>query len=191
VSSTYDQVIASYDALEQQAAELLDNDDAEADPKLALTRNLRRALQRHRAEVERVRDEVRHELKEERRTEARWRDLGIPETARALFSGLDPFDGKAMQSRITELSEAGVTWNGAPEPPAPKPVDPNLAVQQAMQQAAHGGGTPGAEGDLKRRMLDMEANPGKYTDEQHDAIVAEFNRAVDAAGRTRTSGARG
>jgi molybdenum-dependent DNA-binding transcriptional regulator ModE len=191
VSDTYDRVLSEYDALEQQAAELLEGDEAEADPRLALTRNLRRALKRHRAEVERVRDEVRHELKEERRTEARWRDLGIPETARALFSGLDPFDGKAIQARTAELQANGVTWNGAPQPPAPPPPDPNLAVQQAMQQAAHGGGTPGAEGDLKRRMQAMEADPGKYSDEQRDAIVREYNQAVDAAGRTRTSGALG
>jgi molybdenum-dependent DNA-binding transcriptional regulator ModE len=192
VSDTYDRVLSEYDALEQQAAELLEGDDAEADPRLALTRNLRRALKRHRAEVERVRDEVRQELITERKTEAAFRNLGIPEgPARALFQGIDPTDAEAMRSKADELRAAGLSWNGAPEPPAPKPVDPNLAVQQAMQQAAAGGGTPGAEGDLKRRMQAMEANPGAYSQEAIDAVVKEYNQAVDAAGRHGTSGALG
>ncbi len=145
----------------------------------------------HRKALERVRDEVRHELKAERRTEARWRDLGVPEAARTLFAGLDPFDGKAMEARIAELAGAGITWDGAPAAPAPPPPDPNLAAQMAMMAAAAGGTHPDDAGDLATRMRAMEDNPGKYTDEQHAAIVREYNTAVASAGRHGTSGARG
>lgn len=128
---------------------------------------------------------------EGRRLESAWRKAEIPLRLRPLFDGVDPGDEKAIQAKIAELRADGVVWGSAVPPPPPPQVDPNLLAQQAMMAAAAGGGTPGSEGDLAYRMQKMEANPGAYSDEQHAAVVAEYNRAVQAAAPTGTSGALG
>jgi hypothetical protein len=192
MSETYERVLGEYDALEAQAAELLDNAEADADPRLALTRNLRRAAKRHRAELERavaeVREQVRAELVAERKLESAFRRLGVPDgPARALFEGVDTDDQTAMQARADELRGMGITWNGPPPPPPPP--DPILAQTAAMQAAAGGGSID--NGDLFTRMKDMEANPEKYSDQQVQGAVQEFNRRVDAAARTNGAGVLG
>jgi len=130
----------------------------------------------------------------------------IPPAVRPLFNGIDPTDSKAIQAQVDALKAIGLKLE-ADEPegqPQATPqqqgqaaqqaavtTDPMLAAQQAMQAAAAGGSTPGLAGDLATRMQDMEANPGKYSDEQRDAVVREYNDAVRSAARQGTSGARG
>lgn len=159
----------------------------------ALIRRMRGVLKQYGHKVETMRTELRtearHELIRERQTEAGFRRLSVPPSARALFGDVDPTDEAAMAARSDELREAGVTWPGQPAPEPPK-VDPTLAAQRAMQMAAAGGGTPGSAGDLKARMLDMQANPGKYSDNQIAAVVDEYNAAVRAAEKP-SSGALG
>jgi hypothetical protein len=104
---------------------------------------------------------------------------------------VDPTDEAAMAARSDELREAGVTWPGQVQPPAPPPPDPNLAATIAMQAAAAGGGTPGAEGDLVERLRKQGANPGAFTDEQRDKTVDDYNRAVAAAARKGGAGVLG
>jgi hypothetical protein len=197
VSTETESYLAELEAAEAQAAGLLDGPDgAGLDGRAgAVIRQLRAAAKRHRKEVDRIRDEARtearQELVRERQTEASYRRLGVPPSGRALFGDLDPTDFEAMQARADELREAGVTWPGQPQPPAPPPPDPNLAAQQAMMAAAAGGGTEGAEGDLAERLRKQAANPAAYSDQERDKTVDDYNRAVQAAGRTGTSGARG
>jgi len=105
VSSTYEQVIAEYDQLEQQAAELLSEVDPEGtDRSLALTRQLRAAMKRSRRQIETIRQEavaeVREQMIAERKAEAGWRRAGVAGgPARALFQGVDATDEQAMTAR--------------------------------------------------------------------------------------------
>ncbi len=194
--SAYEQVIAEYDALEQEADAFLQEADPEGkDRGLALTRTLRKAMKRSRQQIEAIRSEARTEARleliRERQTEAGFRRLAVPPSARALFSDVDPTDQAAMQARADELREAGVTWPGQPQPPVPPPPDPNLAAMIAMQAAAAGGETPGSEGDLADRLRKQAANPGAYSDRERDRTVDDYNRAVDAAARKGGAGALG
>jgi hypothetical protein len=91
----------------------LDNAEAEADPKLALTRRLREVDKRHRDRFARMREEVRAEVIAERKAEAGFRRLNVPEAARALFQGIDPADERAMAEQAARLREAGVTWRAS------------------------------------------------------------------------------
>jgi hypothetical protein len=153
----------------------------------ALIRRMRGVLKQFGRKVDTIRaearTEARQELIRERQTEAGFRRLAVPPSARALFGDMDPADEQAMAARSDELREAGVTWPGQPQPPAPPPPDPNLVAVQAMQAAAAGGGTEGAEGDLAYRMKKMAANPAAYSDREHDRTVDDYNRAVQAAAR--------
>jgi len=196
LSAETDSYLAEIEAADAEAAGLLDGPDGGGlDPRpAAVIKHLRAATKRHRREVDRIREEARTEARQElireRQSEAGFRRLGVPPSARALFGDVDATDQQAMQARADELREAGVTWPNQPQPPV-TPPDPNLAAQMAMMAAAAGGTHPDDASDLQARMRDMEANPHKYSDEQHAAIVAEFNRAVASAGRTGTSGALG
>src|SRR5438128_7055581 len=120
-------------------------------------------MKRSRQQIETIRaearTEARQELIRERQTEAGFRRLGVPPSARALFGDVDTTDEQAMAAPANELREAGVTWPGQPQPPAPPPPDPNLAAMIAMQAAAAGGDTPGSEGDLADRPRKQAANP--------------------------------
>ena len=196
MSEATDAYLAELEAADAEAAGLLDGPDGGGlDPRpAAVIKHLRAATKRHRKEIDRIRAEAitvaRGELIAERQRESAFRRLAVPQSARALFGDLDPTDQQAMAARADELRQAGVTWPGQPQPPGPPPPDPNLAAQVAMMAAAAGGTHPDDAGDLGARMKAMEANPGKYSDEQHDAVVAEFNRAAQAAARPG-SGARG
>jgi hypothetical protein len=128
---------------------------------------------------------------EGRRLESAWRKAEIPLRLRPLFDGVDPGDVKAIEAKVAELRADGVVWGSAVPPPPPPRVDPNLLAQQAMMAAAAGGTHPDDAGDLAARMKAMEANPGAYTDQQHDEIVREYNQAVTAKGRTMGAGAGG
>lgn len=199
--SATEQYLAELEAAEAQATGVLDDAEAQGGEGLngragAALRRTRKILNQHKAAIERVRSEVAAEVREqmiaERKAEAGYRRLGVPEgPARALFTGIDSTDEQAMQARAAELRSLGISWDGQPQASAPPAPDPNLAAQVAMMAAAAGGATVGSAGDLKRRMLDMEANPGNYSQEAIDAVVWEFNRAVDSAARTGTSGALG
>lgn len=127
----------------------------------------------------------------------------IPAAVRPLFNGIDPTDSKAITDQLDALKALGLkveadapegqqqsTQQQAQQVPQVT-VDPNLVAQQAMQQAASGGTTPGQDGDLATRMQAMAVNPGKYTDEQIDAVTREYNEAVNTAARQGTSGALG
>jgi hypothetical protein len=109
VSSTYERVIAEYDQLKQQAAELLSEVDPEGtDRSLDLTRQLRAAMKRRRRQIETIRQEavaeVREQMIAERKAEAGWRRAGVPEgPARALFQGVDATNEQAMTARANEL----------------------------------------------------------------------------------------
>jgi hypothetical protein len=187
--------LAELEAVEAEADAYLQETDPEGkDHSLALTRNLRKTVKRHRKEIDRIRAEAlaeaRQELIRERQTEANFRHLVVPPSARALFSDLDPTDREAMAARADELRQAGVTWPDQPQPPAPPGPDPNALAVLAMQMAAAGGITPESAGDLKARMLDMKAHPEKYSDAQIQAAVDDYNQAVQAASRSG-SGALG
>jgi ElaB/YqjD/DUF883 family membrane-anchored ribosome-binding protein len=100
--SATEQYLAELEAAEAQATGVLDDAEArDGDGPDGLNaragaalRHTRKILKQHKAAVQRVRDEVRQEMIAERKIEAAWRNLGIPEAARSLFAGLDPFDGK-------------------------------------------------------------------------------------------------
>jgi hypothetical protein len=194
VSTETEQYLAELEAADAEAAGLLEQTDPDhrAGP---LIRQMRATLKRHRREVDRIREEARtqarQELIRERQSEAGFRRLGVPPSARALFGDVDPTDPAAMATRADELRQAGVSWPGQPRPPGPPPPDPNLAAQQAMMAAAAGGATPGLEGDLATRLQKQAANPAAYSDAERDKTVADYNRAVQAASRHGTSGARG
>jgi hypothetical protein len=86
MSKTYDRVIGEYDELERQATELLEAEDPDGtDRKLALTRHLRDTLRRNRGALAKVREETRAQVLAEmaaaRKTEAQWRNAGVPEVA--------------------------------------------------------------------------------------------------------------
>lgn len=195
-ASVTESYLAELEEAEARAAGLLDGPEGEGlDQRAgALIRHLRTILKQNRKAVDRIRDEARTEaraeLVRERQTEAAFRRLSVPPSARALFEDVDKTDERAMARRADELREAGLSWPDMPQPPAPPSPDPSL-VQQAMQAAAAGGVTPGSAGDLFTRMQKMADNPGDYTAEEHAAVVEEYNRAVDAAARTNTSGALG
>jgi hypothetical protein len=187
---------AEYDALESEAAELLGHPAAETDLNAsasALIRRMRKLLKQHGDQVERARTEGHKqafaELAQQRQTEAAFRRLSVPETARALFAGVDVADQQAMAQRAEELRLAGVTWSGQPVPPPPPPPDPNLASMQAMVQAEAGGSVTG-NGDLQARLERMAAEPEKYSDEQVRAVIGELNGQVRAS-TTPGSGALG
>jgi hypothetical protein len=174
------------DPLEVEAESWLgDNPDHRAG---ALIRQLRESAKR--AE-KRGYQKALDDQAEGRRLESAWRKAEIPLRLRPLFDGVDPGDAKAIEAKVAELRADGVVWGSAVPPPPPPQVDERLAAQLAMQAAAAGGETPGLAGDLANRMRDMEANPHKYSDEQREATVREYNQAVTAAGRHGTSGARG
>jgi hypothetical protein len=193
MSETEERFLAELEEAEMRTAGVLDGPDGTPDPRDGLIRNLRRVVKGNREKLDRIREEVRaevrHEMKVERRTEAAWRNAGVPEAARSLFSGLDPTDQAAMQARADELRQAGISWAGQPQPPAPPPSDPNAAAVAAMQAAAAGANPP--EPPFEQRMRDMHANPKRYTDEQRDRAVQDYNRAVTAAARQGGAGARG
>ncbi len=199
MSEATDVYLAELEAAEARAAGVLDDAEArDGDGPDGLNaragaalRHTRKILKQHKAAVQRVRDEVRAELAAERKVEAAWRNAGIPEAARTLFAGLDPTDSKALQARTAELAGAGITWNGQPQPAPPPPPDPNLAAQQQMQAAAAGAVTMESAGDLADRLRRQAANPAAYSDEQRSRTVDDYNRAVQAAARQGTSGARG
>ncbi len=181
-----EEVFDERDPPEVEAESFLgDNPDHRAG---ALIKQLRNSAKRA---YKRGREEALQEQNEARRLESAWRRAEIPLRLRPLFDGVDPGDAKAIEAKAAELRADGVVWGSAVPPPPPPRVDERLAAQQMMQQASAGGATPGSAGDLKRRMLDMEANPSKYSQEAIDAVVKEYNNAVDAAARTRTSGALG
>jgi hypothetical protein len=186
--------LAELEEAEARAAGLLDSGAAD-EGAAGVIRHMRTILKKNRKAVDRIwheaRTEARLELIRERQSESNYRRLSVPESARALFSGVDPTDTVAMRARATELQEAGISWAGQPQPPAPPPPDPNAAAVAAMQAAAAGASGPAQDGDLFSRMQAMKANPDKYTDEQHSAIVKEYNRAVDSAARKGGAGARG
>lgn len=153
----------------------------------------------------RGREAARTEFEQGRARESAFARLKVPEVIRPLFEGIDVTDEKAVQSKVDAIKAAGFNWETPPpeaqqqtqqqqtqqQPIVPVQVDPNLQAQLAMQQAAAGGGTPGQQGDLATRMQAMEANPGKYTQDQIDQVVQEYNEAVTAAARQGTSGALG
>lgn len=197
MSEATDSYIAELEEAEARAAGLLEEAGPDSlDPRAGhVIKAMRAALNRHRREVDRIRDEARTEARQElireRQSESNYRRLGVPPSARALFSDLDPTDQQAMQARVDELRQAGIAWPGQPGPPPPPPPDPNLQAIAAMQAAAAGGVTMGSAGDLTTRMADMAAHPDKYTDAQRDAIVDEYNRAVDSAAARMGAGALG
>ena len=126
----------------------------------------------------------------------------IPAAVRPLFKEIDPTDTKAIQEQIGALKALGLNLD-TEEPAAPQAPTQQQPPQQqqaqstdqlavaAMQQLAAGGTTTEPAGDLATRMQAMQANPGKYTDEQIQATVNEYNQAVVAASRQGTSGALG
>jgi hypothetical protein len=188
-----------YDELEEEAAGLLAAPNAERDldaRATVLIRRMRRVLKEHGQAIERTRAETREqvlgELRQARETEAAYRRLNVPETARALFAGVDVTDAEAMAKRAEELRAAGVTWSGQPAPPPPPP-DPGrfLAAQMAMQAAEAGAGAPIEDSSLERRMLKMAQSPESYSDAQREAVVEEFNKAVRGASMHHTSGSLG
>lgn len=134
MSTETETYIAELEAAEAQAAGLLDGPDGEGlDQRAgAVIRQLRAATKRHRAVVDRIRHEARTEARQElireRQTEAGFRRLAARPSARALFGDVDPADEQAMAARSDELREAGVTWPGQPQPPAPPLPDPNFLV---------------------------------------------------------------
>jgi hypothetical protein len=188
--------LAEIETAEAEAAGLLADVGADGlDQRARATiKHLRMALKRHRDAVDVIRQEAatsaRQELIRERQAEANFRRLGVPPSARGLFGDLDPTDSQAMQARATELRAAGVSWPGMPQPAGPPPPDPALVAQQAMQRASSGAVTLSSAGDLKARMLDMKANPGRYSDEQIQSAVNEYNQAVTRAAMP-SSGALG
>ena len=58
-----------------------------------------------------------------------------------------------------------------------------------MQQAAAGANPPEAPWD--ERMREAAAHPERFTDEQRERLVGQFNTAVQAAANKQTWGARG
>jgi hypothetical protein len=133
----------------------------------AVIKTLRAALKRRAIEIDTIRaearSEARAELVRERQTEANYRRLSVPESARALFSDVDPTDREAMQARAEELREAGISWNGQPQPAPPPPPDPNVAAVGAMQTAAASAG--GGPEPLERRLQRMADNPAAFSDQ--------------------------
>jgi hypothetical protein len=186
VSTETDDYLAQLDQVEAEADAFLDEVDPEGkDHSLALTRNLRRTVKRHRQEIARIREEALTEARQaliaEKQTESSYRRLGVPPSGRALFSDLDPTDFEAMQARADELRQAGISWPGQPTPPGPPPPDPRALAVQQMQAASAGGITSESAGDLKTRMLAMKADPSRYTDEQIQGAVNDYNSAVTRA----------
>jgi len=173
-----EEVFDERDPLEVEAESFLgDNPDHRAG---ALIRQLRAGAKRA---YKRGREEAIAEQNEARRLESAWRKAEIPLRLRPLFDDVDPGDAKAIEAKVAELRADGVVWGDAVPPPPPPRVDERLVAQQAMMLAAAGGETPGLAGDLANRMRDMAANPGKYTQQQIDAIGQEYNAAVNAAAR--------
>jgi hypothetical protein len=191
--SESEQYLAEIETVEMQAAGLLDSGAAD-EGATRLISTMRKALKQHKKVVDRIREEARAEARAEliaeRKAEAGFRRLGVPEgPARALFEGTDPADQTAMQARADELHAVGITWNGQPQPAPPPGPDPMEQTIGGMQMAA-AGGNGGGPGDLATRMRAMEANPGAYSDAQHEEIVREYNDAVRRS-TNRTSGALG
>jgi hypothetical protein len=146
MSEATDAYLAELEAADAEAAGLLES-GAPNESAGRLIRQMREALKRHRKEVDRIREEARTEAREElireRQTESNFRRLGVPASARALFSDVDPTDQAAMQARANELREAGIAWPGQPQPAAPPPPDPNLLAVQAMQRRRPAATRPG------------------------------------------------
>ncbi len=194
MSTETESYLAELETVEQEANAFLNEADPEGqDRGLALTRQLRATVKPYRRQIDTIRAEARAEARQEliteRQAESSFRRLGVPPSGRALFADLDPTDFEAMQQRANELREAGISWPGQPEPAGPPPPDPRQVAIEQMQQAS-AGGLP-LQGDLASRMRDMEANPHKYSDAQHVAIVEEYNQAVTRAGMHSSAGARG
>jgi hypothetical protein len=65
-------------------------------------------------------------------------------------------------------------------------VEELQAAEKAKPSAARAPAAAGEpEADLAARMLAMASSPERYSDEQHAAIVAEYNASVVAAGTTQ------
>jgi hypothetical protein len=190
MSEQTDRYLAELETAEAEAAGLLERagpDGEGLNGAGPVIRQLRAAVKRHSKEVERIRAEARAEARAEliteRKREASFRRLGVPDgPARALFAEVDPADDTAMAARAAELRGLGITWNGQPPaaPAAPQP-DPNVDTVAAMQLAAAGGN--GTAAPFDHQMRAMAANPDNFTDEQRDRAVKDYNRAVNAAAR--------
>lgn len=189
-----------YDQLEEEAAAWLGQnpDDERADLVRKLNKSHRRVEDRITKAVEKAVAEAKAQWDQGHTRGQVFERLGIPKRLYRDFEGIDPTDEKAVQERIGELRADGITWaapqsqqqaNGQQQQQTPQ--DASQVALQQMQQAAAGGTTPGSSGDLATRMLDMNANPGKYTDDQRSAIIAEYNTEVVGASRQGTSGALG
>jgi hypothetical protein len=186
--------LAELEAVEAEADAFL----AEADPQgqdrgLALTRQMRKTLKRYSKQIDRIRQEAmasaRQELIRERQTEAGFRRLNVPQSARALFGDVDPTDLEAMQQRADELRQAGLSWPGQPQPAPPPPPDPTVAAVQQMQMAQAGGMGGPEPWDSKLRRV--AADPGAFSDQERDDVVDQYNQAVTRAGMPHSSGALG
>jgi hypothetical protein len=196
VSAETEAYLAEMEEAEARAAGLLEEagPDGEglngrASPVIS---TMRRVLKKHKKEIDRIREEARTEAREElireRKTEAAYRRLGVPDgPARALFNEIDPTDDAAMAARAAELRGLGISWAGQPAPPA-APAQPDVAAVQAMQMAAAGAGSPEP---WDARMRRMAADPGAFSDKERNDVVQEFNKAVRSADQPHSSGAIG
>jgi hypothetical protein len=197
MSEETDRYLAELETAEAEAAGLLDGagpDGEGLNPRAsAALRHTRKILNQHKKAIERVRQETAAEVREqmiaERKTEAGFRRLGVPESARVLFSGVDASDEAAMQARAVELQKGGISWDGQPLAPTPPQPDPNVDTVAAMQLAAAGGNGTVPPWDVE--IKDMAAHPERYSDEQRDQTVKAYDRAVDAAARKPGAGALG
>ena len=190
MSAETEAYLAELEEAEARAAGLLDGAGPDAtapDPRAsAVISTMRRVLKKHKKAIDQIREEARTEAREElvreRKTEAGFRRLGVPDgPARALFAEVDPTDDAAMAARAAELRGLGLSWDGQPQAPAAPQPDPDVGAVQAMQLAAAGGN--GTAPPFDQQMRAMAANPDNFTDEQRDRAVKDYNRAVSAAGR--------
>jgi hypothetical protein len=183
-----------YRAFEAEADELLGQVGDDTDTRsLALVRRFRTLARQHGKAIESAlaagRKQAIAELAQQRQTEAAFRRLNVPETARTLFAGVDPTDQAAMATRAEELRQAGVTWPGQPAPEPPPDPHRFLAEQAAMQQAEAGGSAP--DQSLEHRMERMAQHPESFSDQQISGAIDELNAQVRAAAAGPSSGALG